>query len=261
MSESEQGHDADETTLKFVAVEETEPKRVAVPDDANITMSGDRYVTTRDYFGRTLGKEAGPQAYLVDAFPPQTTVGAHFHSVDQYQLFFTDGDAFYQRSPMGRVMLHYSDGYKTYGPFGTGSKPISFFTLRPDASAFTAYMPGSRDKMTQKGIRNFHLDLDEILARPLATDTEVYSLVDPPGDGLSSEVVTVGPNKSVTETLPLQASGQYLCVLKGTVEINGLSYGPRSLAWNPAGSGPFVLRAGDQGAWILAMRFPARAVR
>src|SRR3954452_16122993 len=78
--------------------------------------------------------EPGPQAFLV-AMPPDNTGRAHFHASDQFQIFFpeTSGSVF-QRTPMDKVFVHYSDSYTVYGPFSSGPGGLEFFTLRAHGS-------------------------------------------------------------------------------------------------------------------------------
>src|SRR5262245_15707940 len=100
-------------------------------DEDKIRLSTGALVV-RDCIGRSTHALPGPQAFLV-RFPADSRGGAHFHPVDQFQIFYgSDGSWFKnQEITSGEIMLHYADAYVTYGPFGTkGPEPLEFFTLR-----------------------------------------------------------------------------------------------------------------------------------
>ena len=63
---------------------------------------------------------AGPQAFLIETYPPEQQTAAHFHSTDQFQIFFPAEGAYYQRTEIRSPLLHYSDAYTTYGPLEQG---------------------------------------------------------------------------------------------------------------------------------------------
>ena len=92
--------------------------------------------------------------------PPGYLGRAHFHEVDQFQVFFGGAGATYQRHEVPWAMLHYADAYTTYGPFQAGGSTLRFFTLRARPTLGTHYMPESRDKLVRRGRRTLHLALE-----------------------------------------------------------------------------------------------------
>ena len=125
-------------------------------DDANYTEEINRRGAVQrqfDYFGKTSAQQFGPEAFLVD-YGPQRTTPAHFHSVDQFQVFFGAPGARYQRHQIPAVELHYADAFVTYGPFFTGEERMKFFTLRPCQGQFKGEMPSERHKLHYRGRRS-----------------------------------------------------------------------------------------------------------
>jgi hypothetical protein len=142
------------------------PARLFIdPADADLRVrpahgSGiEEHAMGREYFGRSEEVRAGPRGFLVERTPTESTVPAHFHSTDQFQVFFPSAGAWYQRQRIETPLLHYADAYLVYGPFGSGSEPLCFFTLCPVASTITGYMPGARDKLIRRGRRHVKVDL------------------------------------------------------------------------------------------------------
>jgi hypothetical protein len=105
----------------------------------NIQISADRRVDVRNYFGGLGKAAAGPQAYLTGV-PAGGTVGAHFHDVSQFQIFFPNTGGWFGRQRINTYLVHYADAYTSYGPFGTNGEYLTFWTLRPRPATTTAFM-------------------------------------------------------------------------------------------------------------------------
>ncbi|HMG44292.1 MAG TPA: hypothetical protein VK611_23360 [Acidimicrobiales bacterium] len=239
--------------MSFVALDAAPVQRVTGPMGAADNPASDRVV--HDFFGEARTRQPGPQGFLVD-FEGETTVGAHFHPVDQFQVFFGGPGSWYQRHPIDELMVHYADAYTTYGPFGTEGGLLRFFTLRPDHSTLTAYMPGSRDKLLRKGRRNVHVSLTEQAGRcPAPGDAAVHTaLAD--GDGLSVHLVTLGPEARIALPTASTPRGEYRCVVSGAIVVDDTPYGPRSLGWYERDEAPATVESGPDGLALLVLRFP-----
>lgn len=219
-------------------------------------------VVLRDFFGRIDHAEPkserieGPQAFHVD-------VGAgfvdkpHFHDVDQFQLFFGGPGSFFQRSPIPEVMAQYADAYATYGPFGSGDEGFQFYTLRSQASGLRAFMPDERDKLIHRGQRQRRFDLEPWLRRASPTTSTIETIWEEP-DGVGIYWIELAPGESVAGP-PARGTGQYHCVLSGTVTACGTSLGPRSLGWVPARAEPIaaeLLSESDEPSKVLVLQLP-----
>jgi hypothetical protein len=210
-----------------------------------------------DYFGKESEHQFGPEAFLVDYGPERTTT-AHFHSVDQFQIFFGAAGARYQRHQIPAVELHYADAFVTYGPFSAGEERIRFFTLRPCQGQFKGEMPSERHKLRYQGRRGIHVDLEPLLASRAASGASIIENVIPThDDGLSATVVVAGPDTAIRLDHGRPHGGAYVCVLSGSVESGDRSFGPFSLAWEAAGHEDHDdVAAGRDGAVVLSMTYP-----
>jgi hypothetical protein len=210
-----------------------------------------------DYFGKESPHQFGPEAFLVDYGPERTTT-AHFHSVDQFQVFFGAAGARYQRHPIPAVELHYADAFVTYGPFSAGEERIRFFTLRPCQGQFKGEMPSERHKLRYQGRRGIHADLEPFLASTAAAgDSTVEHVIPRHDDGLAASVVVAGPHASVRIDHGA-TGGAYLCVVSGSVECGDRSFGAFALGWDAADPDDRDdVVAGADGAVVLAMAYPS----
>ena len=208
-----------------------------------------------DYFGRSSPLHIGPHGFLVD-YAPHRDTKAHFHTVDQFQLFFGSPGSRYQRHALPRALLHYTDAFVTYGPFSTTEQPLRFFTLRPQESSLTAYMPADRDKLCYRGRRQYHVELDALLDRehPPRGEIVVEQLIPVEDDGLAATLVVAGACEEVElANPPVRTSGTYVCVLAGEVVIDGKTYGERSLGWLAADCAPIVAGTTHAATTSLAL--------
>src|ERR1700704_4591078 len=108
-----------------------------------------------DYFGKDLAlKTSGgsplqtglhsPMAYLVEQ-PPNYTIPAHFHLVDQFQVMVS-GTGWLGKSRIADTLVHYTNAYTTYGPIITEQDAVEYFTLRNAWDITGAHkMPDSRN--------------------------------------------------------------------------------------------------------------------
>jgi hypothetical protein len=217
------------------------------------------FVTVREFFGRSTECLPGPQGFLVEVVPPHTTFGAHFHSTDQFQVFFPSQGTWYQKHAVDSPLLHYADAYTTYGPFGTEANAMSFYTLRPVASTVTGYMPGSRDKLPYRGRRILSVDLGSRLGMTMAIgESQVETLIEPDDDGLAAYLLTAGPSTvTMPPPPPTRSGGQYLVVITGGLRHNDQWLVERSLGWSGPGTQPVHLEAGpSSGFELLVLRLP-----
>ena len=247
---------AEDGMLTVVSVEETTQRQVDISDKR--TLSSPPVV--RDYFGSPTERLVGPQAFFIETYPPNSRTDAHFHSTDQFQIFLPASGAYYQRTKIESPLLHYSDAYTTYGPFGSGEEPMGLYTLRRQASEITGYMPKDRDKLVRRGRRNVHVDLGPALEGHAEPGTShVTTLIDPHEDGLASYLVIAGSN-TVDATMPADhehATSQYLFVLDGDVIIEGRRFRTQSLGWRTLDSPvPSLASPEEVGFKLLVLQFP-----
>jgi hypothetical protein len=209
------------------------------------------------FFGRPDFDGPGPQAY-VNELDSGVELAAHFHKVDQYQVFFGSPGAVYKRRSVPPVLLHYTDAYSTYGPFGAGpANTFKYATLRARSSNYGGVMPGARSELIHRGgLRN--LTVEVAIEEPEPTpDASITPVIEPHPDGLASWLVVLGPDSGTNVRPSAQTAGRYTCVLSGDLIVEGKHFEPLSLGWNPPEDTGLAFTAGPHGCRALVMDFPA----
>jgi hypothetical protein len=209
-------------------------------------------------FGR-VGKDAfpGPQGYLARAVPNRV-VESHFHPVDQFQVMFGAPGAFYQRSAIPRVLVHYADAYSVYGPFGAGpDEELRFFTLRGEQSTLHGAMPEMRDRLLYRGERQHRVDIEPLLTAPLpTTGATVHTLFGPDPDGLAAYLMRLAAGATATPPVGEMRTGRYTVGIDGVFDVDGKSYTAQSLGWSHGEIDDVSLTAGPTGAAVLFLHLP-----
>jgi hypothetical protein len=203
------------------------------------------------------GERASPQAFLAH-LQPDDHVRAHFHRVDQYQVFFGAPGALFQRTeiPAGTVLVQYADAYSTYGPFSCAEKGLDFFTLRAFGDNFTAYMPGSRHLLSRRRrrIRQSGLEAERHLS--LKPGEVRHVAVFDAADGVLCCLLVGGPEAMCEGPSPALGGGQYICIIGGEAVDGEDSFGAKSIRWVSQDTEQVVVNAGPVGVSALVMQFP-----
>jgi hypothetical protein len=199
----------------------------------------------------------GPEAFFIEA-TIKVEEAAHFHDVDQFQLFFGGPGSYFQRQAVTSVMAQYADAFTTYGPFGSGEDGFQFYTLRGRPSGLRAYMPQERDKLIHRGIRQKRVDLEPLLRQPGSGTPTVEAVWEEEPDGLAIYWIEIPPGQFVSSP-PAHGAGQYQCVLAGTIQLDGQRLEPRSLGWVPGCETPISVRlqsSENSASKVLVLQLP-----
>ena len=232
---------------RFVAFEDTEYQRVAEHGFDSHVFFG-----TRSYSG------PGPQVYMNNV-DPGITLGAHFHRIDQFQVFFGNDGARFQRKPIPSVFVHYSDAFATYGPFSAApDASLLYATIRARSDNYGGVMPGARSERPYLGRRHLSAGVDgwDAASRPAAGVVETTEVFRPGADGLAVRLVRLGAGAAWSSPDARATSGRALCVLDGELRADEASYGPRSIGWQSPADSAVVVRGGPGGCALLALDFP-----
>lgn len=76
--------------------------------------------------------DENPWAHLV-RLPPNATIGAHYHDVDQWQIIL-EGSCTIGDEHLEPFAVHYTDKKTAYGPIEAGDDGLTFMVLRPTPS-------------------------------------------------------------------------------------------------------------------------------
>jgi hypothetical protein len=180
---------------------------------------------------------------------------AHFHAVDQFQLFLPGAGTWFQRHDVAALTVHYTDAYVVYGPFGAkGPEPLRFFTLRARSVSLTGYLPDDRELLVRRGRRNRSQEVDLSDGAPAGCSV----VIAPEPDGLAAYLLKAAPGEQVVSPEPAAGSaGEFLVVAKGSAVVDGRRLASRSVVWHDPGEPCAVVTGDDGGCVVLALQFPA----
>jgi hypothetical protein len=217
------------------------------------------------FFGSRTQDGGGPQMYM-NRVDPGTELAAHFHRVDQFQVFFGTEDSVFQRKPIPPLFVHYTDAYSTYGPFRSApDEPLLYATIRAESSNFGGVMPGARHLRPYLGERQLSVAVEGWERDKLSPAGQAHTdtVFDRDTDGLYAGLVRLGPGTDTDLTPPRATSGRALCVVTGELRIgrDTVSYGPLSLGWAAPGDGPITVTADRRGCAVLVLDFPSPATQ
>lgn len=206
-----------------------------------------------------------PQAYVVDQ-APGTVVEPHYHEVEQYQVV-VDGAGTLGKHAVRSIALHYTDPYTAYGPIvpSEGSR-LAYFTMRAksDVAARFLHQPGVKEAMKPSRRRFLLVGPDKVrLSAPAdlrarnGVETEV--LIERHDDGVTAELVRLGPGARTTCLDPATGGGHYVLVVNGTLVHEGRELPYCSCAFLRPDDPALTIEAGPGGAEVVVLQYPRMA--
>ena len=232
------------------------------------TFIGTNRILRREYPEHPLSQgdlpELGtlyPVGFLVEQ-DPNSTVRAHFHEADQFQVIVGGNGRMASHAVEG-IAVHYTNAHSPYGPIVAGEQGVQYFTLRNSYDRMARYMPESRPDLRQVQ-RSFREATAAVqpplnpgeLAGTRAISTEAIA---PQEDGLGAWCYRLPVGGRMTGPDPRTGAGQYWLVLGGTLAtVARAVLPPASLVFVSPVETPFEAVAGDAGLEILCMQYPDR---
>jgi hypothetical protein len=197
----------------------------------------------------------GPQIFLVD-YPGQAGVAVrpHFHSVDQFQVFWR-GDRVGKHA-IRQHFVHYADAYTPYGPIVDAGDGVTYLTVRARPDSGPKYMPESRSQRpVGAGGRQLTVQGD-VHVLDHAQDGTVW-LLGPFGDGLAVCLAGLRAGQQLPAAQPAGDGTVYL-LLEGALDGPGqrVSHGATTVVTVGPGEAVPGVRAAGEGAVILGLSFP-----
>ena len=232
------------------------------------TFIGTNRILRREYPEHKLSQ--GPLPELGTLYPvgflveqdPGSTVRAHFHEADQFQVIVAGAGRMASHAVEG-IAVHYTNAHSPYGPIVAGEQGVHYFTLRNSYDRSARYMPEARPDLRQVP-RNFReatippqppLEPAE-LARGSQSCIEAMT---PEADGLGAWRYHVPAGGRISGPDPRTGAGQHWLVLRGELVRENAAVLPRlSLIFISPEEAPFEAAASDAGLEILCMQFPDR---
>jgi len=213
-----------------------------------------RRVRITNFCGTRGQTAAGPQVFLVD-YPGKAGVAVrpHFHSVDQFQVFFNGGRV--GKHEIGRHLVHYADAYTSYGPIVDDGDGVTYLTVRARPDSGPKYMPESRSQRPA-GAGGRQLTVCRDTDSLDKTKDGARWLLGPFDDGLAICAARLRAGEDLPPARP-SGDGTIYLLLDGTLTDVGRGGTHSATTVVTAGPGevPEVRAAGD-GALVLCLSFP-----
>tara|TARA_B100002051_G_C16550212_1_gene542190 strand:+ start:68 stop:838 length:771 start_codon:yes stop_codon:yes gene_type:complete len=206
-----------------------------------------------------LKKNSLHQAYYVEQ-PAFSTVPAHFHDTNQFQVFL-DGKAVFGKKPINSVTVHYAGGHTPYGPIITENSAIKYLTLRNKWDSGGKKMPEERKNLVDVS-RVFYLsdklNVDNKIKKNV-TETEIDTILWEETSMLGIAIFYIPHSKECNFAFPKMGYGKYCLVLSGSLLHNSNKIKPLSCLYLEKDE-LVDLKSGDDGAVVLSMQFPIEPI-
>ena len=211
--------------------------------------------------GQTAAPVAGasqPMAYLVEQAPGHT-VHAHYHQVDQFQLF-VGGSGRIGTHVLEGVALHYAGAHSPYGPIVAGEAGVNYMTLRSRWDPGAQWMPDATPALRAVPQRR-HVAFTSTplqgLGQPPAPGVAVQQIMPRDASGASAELVRAGVG-SVLHAEPAGSGGMFWVLLSGGLRLaDGSVLGSGACLYHSADEVPRTYEAAEGGVELAQARFRA----
>lgn len=197
-----------------------------------------------------------PQAFLVEN-TPHRHLRTHFHDVDQFQVIMSGGGTL-GKHVVKPYAVHFSRALTPYGPIQANDEGIAWLTIRARRDAEGAqFIPEKREKLAQAGARNpwqisqiaeFVDPAKEFTLNPLPDITDAR--------GLGAFALRMKPNTITKLPDPSITDGQYLIVVRGSVEHDGKTQRSLAIGYIAPDEPSLEIKAGPEGVDALILNFP-----
>jgi hypothetical protein len=196
-----------------------------------------------------------PVAFMVEEHA-NSTLGAHFHRADQFQLFVR-GDGRFGNAAITPLSVHLASAFTPYGPICAGKSGLAYLTLRNGFDPGPRYMPQAEAELSRDRTARPHQKLLAIPAIDPSIAEASVPVLDNGPDGWGVWHRRYPPLSAVTSAA-VGGGGQYWVISRGSAEMGGRTMDSLSCLFiAPGGMAPSLLSASD-GVDIVVLQFPPR---
>ncbi len=196
-------------------------------------------------------EELYPMAFLVEQ-SAETTVQAHYHAANQWQVVVGGGGSLGTHA-VAPVVVHYTNAFSSYGPLRSGPQGLHYFTLRNGYDAGAQYVPAGTPRLRQ--VKRRFREARQVAGAPdTAAGTDV--LIPLAEDGMGALRFRLAPGESAVGPDPAGGLGQFWVVTAGSLAAEGATLPPLSLLFVRPEEPAFTATAGTKGAEVLALQYP-----
>lgn len=199
------------------------------------------------------GRDSGAEAFYSETLGAGAVTRAHFHEVDQFQLF-VEGRQRVGSATVEPVTLHYADAHTPYGPIVGDETGVHYLTYRSQPDPGARWMPESRHLRRRRGGRHATVRVPLDLTGPDWVD-----LVPPAADGLGAAVRTAAPGERIVDERPVVGEMRALVVVAGSIVVDDRDHGRLSSVVVSRGDAVPSLHAGAEGVTLVSLDFPVSA--
>lgn len=200
-----------------------------------------------------------PTIFMIEQ-PANSTLVAHFHRQNQFQLF-VDGSGSIGRYELAPVTVHYAGAYTAYGPLLAGPRGLKYFTIRPVFESGGFAMPESHAQMRRGPRRHAQSEPIDVMSETrlkALSGPEDQVLIPVGADGMGAILTRLPPGASVAPTLLGQAESLFIVVLSGVMHHAGEELGRWESLFLNAGECFPELTAGPEGVEFVTLLTPAK---
>ena len=201
-----------------------------------------------------------PMAFLVEQ-DPDTTVSAHYHQADQFQVA-VGGSGWLGRHAVRTGSVHYANAFSPYGPVAAGPEGLDYFTLRNGWDPGAQFLPGAIEALTAHKPKSNRQAMGDDFDLPSADALQALHegvsrpVIASEPDGLGAWLHLAGPDGEIAGQDPQYGYGQFWVVLLGSLGAEALP--PRSCVFVTPEEPALATRAGFGGVAVLELQFPDR---
>jgi hypothetical protein len=193
-------------------------------------------------------------AFLVEQ-DPGSTVRAHFHQADQFQVVLA-GDGTLGTHAVAPVAVHFTAAHSAYGPIRAGAAGLTYFTLRNGWDPGARYMPEARAALPRP--RRHREAVGPAPAPTAPTAARRVPVLAAAPDGLAAWHHHLPAGAPLTGPGPAADAGHYWLVVAGSLHHGSAELGPWSCMFVTPGEPAPAAHAGAAGAALLSLHFPCR---